>query len=81
MYNDSVAEVFNILATSRSCGNMQCSYQNFQPRKVSLQVSVLIIKYLVATPYELWMMSYVLYFVALITVAAKTVIEKSGVCV
>ena len=56
MYNDSVAEVFNILATSRSCGYIHCSYQHYQPGKIALQVSVLMIEYLVATSYELWMM-------------------------
>ena len=38
-------------------------------------------EYLVATSYELWMMKYVLYFVALMTVAVEIVIEKSGRCV
>ena len=49
MYNDSVAKVFNILATSRSCGNIHCSYQRYQPGKIVLQVSVLMTEYLVAT--------------------------------
>ena len=44
---------FNILAASRSCGNIHCSYQHYQPGKVTLQVSVLMIEYLVATSYEL----------------------------
>ena len=39
------------------------------------------IEYLLATSYELWMMSYVLYFVALMTIAVEIVIEKSGICV
>ena len=44
--NDPVAEVFNILATSRSCGNnIHCSYQHYQPGKITLQISVLIIEY------------------------------------
>ena len=43
--NDSVAEVFSVLATSRSCGNIYCSYQHYQPGKITLQVSVLIIEY------------------------------------
>ena len=38
-------------------------------------------EYLVAMSYELWMMKYVLYFVALMTVAVEIVIEKSGRCV
>ena len=45
MRNDSVAEVLNILATSRSRGNEHCSYQHYQPGKITLQVSVLIIEY------------------------------------
>ena len=48
MYNDSVAEVFNILATSRSCGNIHCAYRHYQPGKITLQVSMLMIEYLVA---------------------------------
>ena len=55
MYNDSVAEVSNILATSRSCGNMHCSYQHYQTGKLALKVSALITEYLVATSYKLWM--------------------------
>ena len=43
----SVAALFNILATSRSCGNILCFGQNYQTGKITLQVSVLIIKYLV----------------------------------
>ena len=53
---DPVAEVFSILATSRSCGNMQCSYQHYQTGKITLHFSVLMIECLVATSYELWMM-------------------------
>ena len=57
MVNDSGAAVFNILATSRSFGNTHCSYQHYQPGKITLQVSVLMIELvLVATSYELWMM-------------------------
>ena len=57
MFNDSGAAVFNILATSRSFGNIHCSYQHNQPGKITLQVSVLIIElFLVSTSYELWLM-------------------------
>ena len=56
MYSDSVAEVFNILATSRSCGNIYCSYQHYQPGKITLHFSGLMTEYLVATSSELWMM-------------------------
>ena len=53
---DSVAEVFSILVASKSNGNIHCSYQHYQPGKITLHFSVLIIEYLVATSYELWMM-------------------------
>ena len=75
---DSVAEVFSIFATS---GNMYCSYQHYQPGKITLHFSVLMIEYLVATSYELWMIKYMLYFVALMTIAAEIVVEKSSICV
>ena len=77
----SVAEVFISLAKSRSCGNIYYSYQYYQPGKITLHFSVLVIQYLVATSYELWMMQYVLYFVALMTIAAEIVVVKSSICV
>ena len=77
---DSVAEVFSILAKSRSCENIHCSYQHYQPGKITLHFSLLMIEYLVVASYELWMM-YMLYFVALMTTAAETVVEKSSVFV
>ena len=40
MYNDSVAEVFNILATSWSNENIHYPYQHYQPGKINFQVSV-----------------------------------------
>ena len=43
MCNDSVAEVLNVLATSRPWVNMYCSYQHYQLGKIALQVSVLMI--------------------------------------
>ena len=64
MYNASVAEVFDILATSKSCGNIHCSYQHYQSGKITLKVLVLIIKYLVAMSYEL----------------CYIIIAKSGIC-
>ena len=51
-----VAEVFSILITSRSCRKTHCSYQHYQLGKITLHFSVLMIEYLVATSYELWMM-------------------------
>ena len=71
MYNESVAAVFNILTASRLRGNIHCSYQHFQPGKITLQVSVLMIEYLVAMSYECVIMS----------IAVEIVIEKSGICV
>ena len=59
---------------------MHCSYQDYQPCKITLQVSVLMIEYLVASSYQLWMMQYVLNFVALMSVAGEIVIEKSSIC-
>ena len=55
MCNDSMAAVFNILATGRSCGNIHCFYEHFQPGKITSQVSVPIIEYLFPVSYELWM--------------------------
>ena len=79
---DSVAEVFSILVTSRSCGNIHCSYQHYQPGKITLHYfSELMIEYLVATLDELWMIKYMLDFVALMTIAAEIVVEKSSMCV
>ena len=79
---DSVAEVFSILATSRSRGNIHCFYQHYQPGKITLHYfSELMIEYLVATLDELWMIKYMLDFVALMTIAAEIVVEKSSMCV
>ena len=38
----------NSVATRRSYGKIRCFDQNYQPGKITLQISVLIIKYLVA---------------------------------
>ena len=54
---------------------------NTKPGKITLHFSVLMIEYLVATSYELWMIKYMLYFVALMTIAAEIVVEKSSICV
>ena len=56
MNNVSLTEAFDILATSRSCGNTHCSYKHYQPGKTTLQVSVLMIECLVAKSYELRIM-------------------------
>ena len=52
MQNNSVAAPFNMLATRRSCGNIRCFDQNYQPGKIILQVSVLIIKHLVVVSFQ-----------------------------
>ena len=52
MHNNSVAAPFNMLATSRSFGNIRCSNQNYQQGKTTFQVLVLIIKYLVAVSFR-----------------------------
>ena len=39
------------------------------------------IEYLVATSYELWMIWYVLDFMAFMTAAVEIVIDKSSTCV
>ena len=51
MQNNSAAAPFNMLATSKSCGNIRCFGQNYQPGKITFQVSVLTIKYLVAVSF------------------------------
>ena len=53
---DSVAEVFSILATSRSYGNIHCSYQHYQLGKITLHFSVLMIEYC----YVIWNMDDVI---------------------
>ena len=74
-----MTKVCNILEPSRSCRNIHCSYQPDQPGKTTLQVSVLMIEYLVATSYELWIKSCMLYSVALMTVEAEIVIVVKGI--
>ena len=51
MQNNSVAALFNMLATSKSCGNIRCFDQSYQPGKITLPVSVLLIKYLAAVSF------------------------------
>ena len=47
---------FHYFGNSRSCGNIHCSYEHYQPGKITLHFTVLTIEYLVAASYELWMM-------------------------
>ena len=47
--------MFNILATSKSCGDICIFDQHYQPGKVTSQDSVLMIEYLVPVAFELWM--------------------------
>ena len=48
---NSKAALFNMLATGRPCGNIRCLNQNYLSGKITLQVSVLIIKYQIAVPF------------------------------
>ena len=43
MQNNSLAVLLNIPTTSRLLGNVRCFDQNYQPGKITLQVSFLII--------------------------------------
>ena len=52
MQNNSMAAPFIMLATSRSCGNIRYFDQNYQPGKIAIQVSVLIIKFLLAVSFR-----------------------------
>ena len=51
MTNNSAAAPSSMLETNRSCGNIRSFDQNYQPDKITLQVSALIIKYLVAVSF------------------------------
>ena len=51
--NNSGAAVFNMLASSKSCGNKFLFDQHYQPGKLTSQVSVLMIEYLVSVSFEL----------------------------
>ena len=66
-----------MLTTSRSCGNICCFHQNYQPGKITLQVSFLITEYLVAVSFKLWMMERAI-LLALVSVVVEIVIEKYG---
>ena len=52
MQNNSLVALFSMWTTSRSCGSIRCFGQNYQPGKITLQVSVFIIKYLVAVSFK-----------------------------
>ena len=73
---DSVAEVFWQQTVHVEIYIVLINTTNQVPDKITLHFSVLMIGYLVATSYELWM----LYFEALMTIAAKIIVEKS-ICV
>ena len=51
IFKVALPALFNMLATSRSCGNICCFDQNYQPGKITLQDSVFIIKCLVAVSF------------------------------
>ena len=61
MLNMSVGAVLSKLAPSRLCGNTRWFDQNYQPGKITLQVSVPIIKTLVAVSFEFLVVQHVLY--------------------
>ena len=44
IFKVALAALFNMLATSRSCGNIGCFNHNYQAGKIILQDSVIIIK-------------------------------------
>ena len=73
MQNNSVTALFNMLATSRSCGNIYCFDQNYQP--VTFQDSVLIIKYLVAVSFRSYNMCCIFGFNCFLE---EIKIDKSG---
>ena len=54
--NNLGSVVLNMLATSKSCGNTCFFDQHYQQSKINSQVSVLMIEYLVAVTFELWML-------------------------
>ena len=58
MWNNPVAAVFNMLATSRSYGNIRCCNKNYRPDKITLKLSVLRMEYLLAEIYKLWMVYF-----------------------
>ena len=52
MQNNSVVELFSMWAINRSCGSVRCFGENYQPGKITLQVSVFITNYLVAVSFK-----------------------------
>ena len=44
-----------MLATNKSCENIYFSNQHYQRGKITSQVSVLMMEYLVGVSFELWM--------------------------
>ena len=76
MFNDSGAAVFNILARSRSFGNI--FLMQYQPGDITFEDCISF------SCYAIWIIDDVkcAIFVALImAVAAKIAIEKNGICV
>ena len=76
MFNDSGAAVFNILATSRSFGNMFL---------LALPASKITFEdWISFSCYVIWIMDDVkcaIFVTLIMAVAAEVIIEKSGVCV
>ena len=54
--------MLSILTLSKACGNICYFDKRYQTGKIISQVSVLMIEYLVAVSYELYMVSHVLFF-------------------
>ena len=52
IYKVTLEALFDMLAKSRSCGNICCFDQNYKPGKIILQDSVLLIKFLVAVSFR-----------------------------
>ena len=60
--NNSRTAVLSILTISKACGNKCYFDKRYQTGKIISQVPVLMIEYLVAVSYELYMVSHVLFF-------------------
>ena len=52
--NNSVAAVFNMLATGKLCGNISYFGQSYQPAKIILEVLILMNENLVAASFDMW---------------------------
>ena len=78
MQNNSVAAPFNMLAKSMSCGNIRCFDQNYQLDIITLQVSVLIIRYLVPVSFGQGNMCCTFGFCEVVCVRGKRTCHLKG---